>query len=147
MALIPDKLTDFRVYDDGNDLIGVADIDLPDFEADSDEIKGAGIAGTLETPALGQMKSMTIGLSFRTITTSSFGLLAPKTHPLTLYGSIQFFDGGSGEIQEVPCKIYASALPKKKTMGKFDSAKKMDSKMDLKKQKKRLIGRPNMLTI
>ena len=37
---IPDKLTDFRVYNDAQDLLGVADIDLPDFEADSDEIKG-----------------------------------------------------------------------------------------------------------
>jgi len=29
MSKIPDKLTDFRDYDDAKDLVGVADLELP----------------------------------------------------------------------------------------------------------------------
>ncbi len=130
MPRIPDKLTDFRVYDDAQDLLGVADVTLPSFEADTDEIKGAGLAGSIETPALGQFKSMQVGLSFRTPTTSSFKLLAPKSHKLSLYGSLQHFDGGTGTIAEIPCKIYVQGLPKKKEMGKFDSGKKTETKIE-----------------
>lgn len=128
---IPDKLTDFRIYNDAQDLLGVADIDLPDFEADSDEIKGAGLAGVLDTPALGQFKSLQVGLNFRTPTDATFTLLAPKVHKLSLYGSIQHFDGVASEIKEIPCKIYVHGLPKKKSMGKFDSGKKTETKLEL----------------
>ncbi|MDR3089852.1 MAG: phage major tail tube protein [Desulfobulbaceae bacterium] len=127
---IPDKLTDFRAYNESNDMLGVVDIDLPSFEAETDEIKGAGLAGTLDTPALGQHKSMTVGLNFRAPTDNSLGLLAPKVHRLALYGSIQHFDGGKGEIIEVPCRIYAHGLPKKKEMGKFESAKQTGTKVE-----------------
>lgn len=131
MAQIPDKLTDFRVFNDAQDLIGVVDVDLPDLEADTEELRGAGIAGTIETPALGQLKSLTVGLSFRTMTDSSHKLLAPKAHKLTLYGSLQFFDGASGENAEKQCKIYVQAIPKKKSLGKFDSGKQTETKMEL----------------
>lgn len=130
MAKIPDKLTDFRVYDDSQDLLGVADIELPSFEAESDELKGAGLAGVLETPALGQMKSLQLGMTFRTPTASSFKLLAPHVHKLSLYGSLSLFDGGRGEIREIPCKVYVHGLPKKKEMGKFDSAKQTGTKIE-----------------
>lgn len=127
---IPDKLTDFRVYNDAQDLLGVADVDMPSFEADGDELSGAGVAGTIDTPALGQFKSLTVGLNFRTPTEASLTLLAPRTHKLSLYGSIQHFDGASGEIKEVPCKVFVHGLPKKKELGKLESAKKTGTKVE-----------------
>ncbi|MCL6456491.1 MAG: phage major tail tube protein, partial [Gorillibacterium sp.] len=48
--LVPEKLNDFRVYRDGNNLAGVADIQLPSFENMTETIKGAGIAGEYESP-------------------------------------------------------------------------------------------------
>ena len=126
---IPDKLTDFRVYNEGNDEVGVADVELPDFEGETDDLSGAGLAGTISTPALGQFKSMKLGLNFRTPTPSSLRLLEPRVHKLTCYGSIQDFDGS--EIREVPCKIYVHALPQKKTTGKFETAKRTGTKVEL----------------
>ena len=44
---------------------------------------------------------------------------------------MQHFDGAAGEIKEIPCKIYVHGLPKKKELGKFDSGKKTDTKLEL----------------
>ncbi len=39
---VPERLINFRVYNDGNDLLGVANVDLPSIEAMSDTVSGAG---------------------------------------------------------------------------------------------------------
>ena len=50
---VPEKLINFRVYLDGNNLIGVADVELPSIEAMTETVKGAGIAGEIDSPTLG----------------------------------------------------------------------------------------------
>ena len=47
---VPERLVNFRVYNEGNDLLGVATVDLPSIEAMSDTVSGAGIAGEVESP-------------------------------------------------------------------------------------------------
>ncbi len=42
---VPEKLINFRVYEDGDDLVGVADVTLPTLDAMTETVKGAGIAG------------------------------------------------------------------------------------------------------
>ncbi len=127
---IPELLTDFRVYSEGADLLGVATVSLPSFDPETDEIRGAGIAGTIDTPALGQMKSMQVGLDFRTMTKATYTLQAPKIQKVNLYGSLQMMDGAAGTLKQIPCKIYIQGLPKKKELGKFDSGKKTETKIE-----------------
>ena len=38
---IPERLINFRVYNNGNDLLGVATVELPELEAMSDTVSGA----------------------------------------------------------------------------------------------------------
>ncbi len=64
MPEIPEKLNDFRVYLDGTDLIGVAEVELPAMEAITETIKGAGVAGNYESPTLGHTDSMTLSLTW-----------------------------------------------------------------------------------
>ena len=50
IANIPEIINDFNVYKGGSKLIGVSDeVTLPDFEAMTETISGAGIAGEYET--------------------------------------------------------------------------------------------------
>ena len=53
--IVPEKLNDFRVYGDGNALLGIAEGNFPNIEFMTSEVKGAGIAGVLESPALGHV--------------------------------------------------------------------------------------------
>ena len=41
---VPEKLINFRVYKNGDDLIGVADIELPSLEAMTETTQRSGIA-------------------------------------------------------------------------------------------------------
>ena len=50
---IPERLIGFRVYNDNNDLLGIATVTLPMIEAMTDTVSGAGIAGEVESPVLG----------------------------------------------------------------------------------------------
>ena len=45
--VVPEKLINFRAYNDGNDLLGVTDVQLPSLDAMTETVKGAGIAGRL----------------------------------------------------------------------------------------------------
>ena len=129
MNQVPEKLSGFRVYRDGVDLIGIADAELPSIEPMKETVKGAGIAGEVESPVLGHFGSMTLKLSWRTVTNNMIRLSQQKAHHLDLRGSIQAFDttAGAGEFKTVPLKVMVKAIPKKTDLGKFDTGGKMDS--------------------
>lgn len=59
MTELPSLLVNFRVYDgDSNDMIGVADVELPKLEAMTETLKGAGVSGEIDMPVLGHYASM-----------------------------------------------------------------------------------------
>lgn len=127
MNPVPEKLNDFRVYRDGNDLLGIADVDLPDIEFLSDTIKGAGIAGEVDSPTIGQLASMKLTLNWRTITKPLTSLAQQKAHALDLRGAMQNYDAAKGEFKTVPVKIVVRCFPKKIGLGKFDKGSSTDS--------------------
>lgn len=119
---IPEKLINFRAYLDGDVLLGIVDIELPSLEAMSDTVKGAGIAGEINSPALGHYSAMTLKLNFRTIYGPSAVLAVPKAHHLDLRGSIQVYDAGTGTYATKALKIVVKAIPKTTSLGKLEVA-------------------------
>ena len=117
---VPEKLINFRVYEEGNDLLGVADATLPNLEAMTETITGAGIAGEVDSPTLGHYGSMTASLNFRTITKSVTKLAGQKAHSLELRGSQQIYDAGNGEYKTQRVKVAVKAIPKSVTLGNLN---------------------------
>ncbi len=128
---IPEKLIAFRVYLDSVDLLGVADVDLPDIEFMTESVSGAGIAGELDSPVLAHTQSMTLALNWRTITDNAAALAAPKGHHLDLRGSIQYHDAGEGRLVPKPVKLVVKGLPKKLGLGKLETGKAMETATEL----------------
>lgn len=124
---IHEKLTNFRVYLDGTDLLGTADVDLPDIEAMTDTVKGAGIAGEVESPVLGHYAPMNLTINWRTITGNTMVLAKPMSHQLELRGSVQLYDAGAGTYSIQSQKVVVKAVPKKTGLGKLDVGVKQDS--------------------
>lgn len=118
--VVPEKLINFRVYQDGNDLLGVADVELPSLEAMTETVKGAGIAGEVDSPVLGHYGSMTLKLNWRTVVKPTIHLSAPKSHALELRGANQLYDAGAGEYKVSALKITARGMPKSTELGKLD---------------------------
>lgn len=122
-----ERITAFRVYGDGDVLFGVADVTLPNIETMSDTVKGAGIAGEIDSPSIGLFGSMTLGFTWRTVTKEAALLMAPGLHSLDIRGNIQEFDETRGEYKQVPLKIFVQGLPKKLEGGKLEQNAAMDA--------------------
>ena len=104
--VIPEKITKFNVYSDDSRLLGVADGNFPSLEFITTEIKGSGIAGTIDSPGGGQFGSIVVTLNWRT-TTRDF------------YAELLSYDAGYGEYRSESLHVYLRAFTKKGDMGKL----------------------------
>lgn len=122
MNKVDDKLTNYSAYLDGNNFLGVVDVELPSLEALTEEVKGAGIAGSFDSPVVGHYGSMSVKLNWRTIQGNVIKLAKNKAHPIVFRGSQQVFNSSTGDTEHQPVKISVRALPKTTESGKFEVA-------------------------
>ena len=129
---IPDKLINAKIYYEGSqELLGIANAELPSLEYITEALSGLGLAGEVESPVTGHFKSLTFKFSWNVPNTQAVGLLASTTHHLEVYGSIQHHDAGSGELVAEAVKVVVRGMPKKVGLGKVEAAKKMESETEL----------------
>ena len=107
---IPAVLTNAKIYRDGIDLLGVASVELPDFEYLTESLTGLGISGEMDIPVAGQFKALPLKIKWNVPTASATSLLEAVGHYLEARGSIQQLDPGTGT---------------------FEPAKKMESESEL----------------
>lgn len=124
---IPERTINYRVYDEDRALIGVATVDLPDIEAMTDTVSGAGIAGEVDSPTLGHFGSMTLTINWRTITGDAAKLNAQKVHALEMRASQQVNDAATGELKTQPVVIAARCMPKTLSLGSLEVSAGTDS--------------------
>lgn len=126
--MIPEVLTDYRVYDsDTNELMGVADVTLPDIEAVTTSIKGAGIGGEMEVPVLGHSSPMTISINWRTTEQAAMRLLAPDIHKLTFRAAIQNYNANNSDLVQNKLLVAVECRNKKMGLGKLSAGDTMDT--------------------
>lgn len=114
---VPEKLINFKAYNEGSDLIGVVDVELPSLEAMTETVSGAGIAGEIDSPTLGHYGSMTCRINFRTVTKAAASLAAQRAHQLEFRGSQQIYDAGAGRYSTQSVKVVVKAIPKVVELG------------------------------
>lgn len=131
MNPVKDKLVDYAVYKDGGELIGTADITLPDIEYMTETFKGTGVAGEVDLLTLGQTSSMGLTINWRTINGDTTGLIVPKTHALSFYGAQQNYNAATGDIEIEQVKVITRCLPKKGALGKFEKAAGTDTSNEM----------------
>lgn len=127
---VPEVLSSFRLYKDGTDYLGVADVELPSLEWLTETVGGAGVAGEVESPVVGHFKSLSLKVKWRVLTQNVASLAASKAHHLEARGSIQRFDAGAGEYKSYAVKCLTKAIPKKIGLGKLEMGKKQDNDLE-----------------
>ncbi|MEK4247100.1 phage major tail tube protein [Psychrobacillus sp. FSL K6-2684] len=116
---IPEKVVNFNVYSDVEKLIGVAgEVTMPDFEAMTETISGAGILGEYESATPGHFSSQSIEIPFRTISDSSFRFLENKGQTIVLRAAQQSYDVAGGKTSVRPLKITIKGTSKGLNLGK-----------------------------
>ena len=124
---VSEKLINYRVYRGGTEYLGTADVTLPSLEYLTETVKGAGIAGEVDSPTIGNFASMSCALNWRTIEPAAVRLAAPQAHAIDFWGSQQVFNTSSGEYDSVGVKVSVRAIPKKYDLGKLEPGATTDS--------------------
>lgn len=120
-GIVPEVLRNFRVYEDGvDDMLGLSDVELPTFEAPTEDIKGPGIAGTISAPVNGHFNSMETKFNWRTILNKNISMAEPRAHHLDIRGDQQMYDSKTGEYKTCAIKAVVVGTPKSTELGKFD---------------------------
>ncbi|WP_028551755.1 phage major tail tube protein [Paenibacillus sp. UNC451MF] len=127
MKQVLEKLTSYSVYLNGSDFLGTADVQLPSLEYLTETVKGAGIAGEVDSPTIGHFGSMSVTLNWRAVDPNAVKLAAPKTHALDFRGAQQTFNASSGSYDTSSVKVSVRTIPKKFDIGKFDVGSTTDS--------------------
>ena len=130
---IPEVIHDFNIYNTGSKIIGLTgEVALPDFEAMTETISGAGILGEIETTIAGRYGSMEQEIPFRCIDADYFKLIAPTTPvDLTLRGAIQYNVRANGSTDYMGMRVVFRGRCKKITIGTVKQGGPMDSSITL----------------
>lgn len=118
MTNIPEIINNFNVYMDADKLIGVsAEVTLPDLEAMTETISGAGILGEYDAANPGHYGAIDFELPFRVLYGDIFKAIDPtKSVAFTLRGSIQT-DDGTGTKNFNGMRVIVKGSAKKLTGG------------------------------
>lgn len=102
---LPDKISNFNVYDGKTKLIGVsAEVTLPSFEPLTDTLNVAGMAGEIESEVVGSFGSMKLEIPFENVSDDFFAFAA-SSNPVILRGSMEILDTQSQAKHNIPLTI------------------------------------------
>lgn len=129
---IPTKVNNYNVYNEADRLIGVGDeVTLPDFEAISETISGAGILGEIDDPTIGQFGNQEMEIPFRILDSEAMGMMdMTKSVQLTIRGAVQTIDA-SGNIVPKGIRVVVRGRPKKLSGGKLKRGAAMEAGVTL----------------
>lgn len=127
MPKIDEVITNFAVYEDATEYMGMSEVTLPEVTNLVEEISGAGIAGNVEAVILGHIEAMTLTLNFRTVTSASIKLAEPRIHHIDLRAAQQETNTRAGTTEVRAVKHVMKVKPKKYTPGKLAAASTADA--------------------
>lgn len=124
---IPERLINFRVWNENNDLLGIATVELPSLEAMTDTVSGAGIAGEVDSPVIGHFASMETTFTWRTIEEAALVLAKQKAHQIEVRGSQQINNATEGKYNTKGIRAVMRVVPKNISLGSFEPATTTDT--------------------
>lgn len=132
MTNIPEIINNFNVYKDGGKLIGVsAEVTMPDFEAMTETIGGAGLLGEYDAVNPGHYGAQDFEIPFRVLYGDLFKMMDPTASAtLTLRGSVQTNDGAGNKVFS-GMRVIVTGAPKKLTGGTLKAGAPMNAAVTL----------------
>lgn len=122
----------FRIYNNGNDFLGDATIELPEVSYITDTLNGAGMAGEIESPVVGLTQSFTVKLTFLAATHPYYDINDWTASQLyECYSSMQVSDPTNGLRSNVPYRINFIGRVKTQSLGTLEQGKKHGNEVEL----------------
>jgi len=132
-TLIPDKIYDYRTYDDDELLIGTGEeMTLPNLEPLSNTIAGGGIMGELDTPLVGMFKSIEQDMEFNSLYSDIKRYLkVGRAANLTFRAATNTINKETSEPTMAGIRIVERGITKKVELGKLKRGEAMGAKATL----------------
>ena len=129
---IPQAVNGYKAYGPDGLLVGTgAEVTLPSFEAVTAELKGAGIAGVLDIPLVGQFGPQTLGLTFNALTKEGLAMMQSGSIQLEIYGSVQVVNQQSAQTELEEHRVTVTGLLKTANWGTFAIAETMGAEFEI----------------
>lgn len=121
----------FRVYNNGNNFLGDATIELPEISYITDTLNGAGIAGEIESPVIGMTQSISMKLTFMSATHPYFDINDWTASQLyECFSSMQVSDPTTGLRSNCPYRINFIGRIKTQSLGTLEVGKKHGNEVE-----------------
>lgn len=122
----------FRVYYKGQDLLGIANIEMPQIQHMTETLSGSGIAGEIENPTIGITQPLSCKLSFISINQEVFSTLDWTQSSLyECYSALQISDDSSGVRDSVPYRVNFLGRTKNFPLGTLEQGKKHGNEVEM----------------
>ena len=128
----PEQNVAYRVYWQGKDLLGTAQIEMPQIQHMTETLNGSGLSGEIESPTIGLTQSMTCKMTFTSATKAIFSTLDWTLQPLfECYSALQVVDEFTGIRNSVPFRLNIIGRPKNMSLGTLEIGKKHGNDLEL----------------
>lgn len=114
---VPEMLINYNMFLEGARQAGTVDVTLPNVQAVTQSIQGAGIAGVADVPVLGHTQDMTMTVNFRVATADIRLLLPQQYHHIEFWPALQTLDSGTGKLAVVDHKVIVKGMVKGDNLG------------------------------
>lgn len=127
---VSNGVTNFAVYEDATEFYGIAEVTLPEITTLTEEMKGAGISGAINSAFIGHVESMSLTLNFRSITKDAMKLSEPRNHQIDLRAAQQYKNNTTGKPEQQAIKHVLIVTPTKFNPGKLAPASPTDTSVE-----------------
>lgn len=127
----PDKLINFAVFADADELLGIVDASLPNMTPLKETTKGAGILGEYEVGVPGHYSSMKCSFTWRHATAAASRLAHPEGMLLTLRAAMQGIDSATYAPTKIPVVVTIRPFASDMSFGNFDPATAMGTTTEI----------------
>jgi hypothetical protein len=116
----------YRVFLDGKEMLGTANVTLPNTNFIMQTVNGAGLGGNMEYP-LRLLEAMELGIAFNNSTENATKLSAPETHHIELRSAQECYDQVHGKLGVDAIKHVFEIMPKTHTGGQMAPASQVSA--------------------
>lgn len=117
---IPNQVNNYSIWFGGNRFIGMADVTLPNLQNMTDELKGAGLGGTILFPVAAHYQDWTLTMNFHTITREGVALMQQDGLKIEARAGMQYLDPGKHKLLIGAWRFVMAILPRGFDLGKLE---------------------------
>jgi hypothetical protein len=117
---IPNQVNNYSIWFSGARFIGMADVTLPNLANMTDELKGAGLGGTINFPVAAHYNDWTLTMNFHVITPEGVELMAQDGLKIEARAGMQYLDPGPHKLYVGAWKFVMAILPRGFDLGKLE---------------------------